>query len=105
MATEHELSNGRHCWTRHLQGVNDPAADIKVFVHDGRLIINIKGEEVDNLELPPTAYTRDARALYQRGQLRVEVGCKDPAAPAMIEKALMDPDRPHPRELPLLLQG
>ncbi|GLC47329.1 hypothetical protein PLESTF_000863100 [Pleodorina starrii] len=29
------------------------------------------------------------------------MACKDPGAPAMVEKALMDPDRPHPRELPL----
>ncbi|KXZ43910.1 hypothetical protein GPECTOR_78g98 [Gonium pectorale] len=105
-STEHELNGSRHRWSRHLEGVTDPASDIKVFVHYGRLLISLKGEQIDNLELPPTAYTGgDAHASYQRGTLTVEMAAKDPAAPAMVEKALMDPDRPRPRELPLHLGG
>ncbi|EFJ45942.1 hypothetical protein VOLCADRAFT_118206, partial [Volvox carteri f. nagariensis] len=58
-----------------------------------------------DIALPPTAYTGDACASYQRGTLRVDMAAKDPAAPAMVEKAARDPDRPTPRELPLSLPG
>ncbi|KAG2482662.1 hypothetical protein HYH03_018434 [Edaphochlamys debaryana] len=103
----HEEAERRHVWTAEgLQGVDDPATDLKVLVHDGRLIIKVKGQETFNDSLPPTAYTGgDAKASFQRGTLRVDMASKDPSAPAMLEKSLMDPDRPHPRELPLSLPG
>ncbi|GLC39086.1 hypothetical protein PLESTB_000008900 [Pleodorina starrii] len=102
-STNYELTDGRHVWTRHLEGVGDAATNVKAHVHDGHLLMSVKGKQIDDILLPPTAFTGDARASYQRGTLRVDMASKDPGAPAMVEKALMDPDRPHPRELPLSL--
>ncbi|KAG2452372.1 hypothetical protein HYH02_002618 [Chlamydomonas schloesseri] len=98
----HESSR-QHEWRCQVSGVTDPAAQVRVFVHDGRLLIQVAGKQVENVPLPPTAFTGDAKATYQRGCVTVTCSAKDPSAPAMVEKALLNPDRPHPRQLPLAL--
>ncbi len=45
--TIYELREGRHCWSRHLQGVSDPASDVKVHVHDGHLLLSVCGQQVE----------------------------------------------------------
>ncbi|GIL52217.1 hypothetical protein Vafri_8142, partial [Volvox africanus] len=103
--THYEVTAGRHVWTRHLNGIGDASKDVKVHVFDGHLLMSVKEQQIDDVTLPPNAYTGDAHASYQRGTLRVDMAVKDPGAPAMVEKALRDPDRPHPREVPLVLPG
>ncbi|GIL79473.1 hypothetical protein Vretimale_18357 [Volvox reticuliferus] len=104
-STHYEVTAGRHVWTRRLDSIGEASKDVKVQVFDGHLLVNVKGQQIENITLPPNAYTDDAHASYQRGTLRVDMAVKEPGAPAMVEKALRDPDRPHPREVPLVLTG
>ncbi|GLC69671.1 hypothetical protein PLESTF_000863000 [Pleodorina starrii] len=46
-STNYELTDGRHVWTRLLEGVDDAATDVKAHVDDGHLLMSVKGKQTD----------------------------------------------------------